>query len=74
MDNRFEVGDRVQIDIPDETDPDHPRLHGRYGEVVTIQEDDAGDVTVDERDAILYRVQLEDGTKIDARWRDFRPP
>jgi len=28
---RFDIGDAVRIDIPDETDPDHECLHGRRG-------------------------------------------
>ena len=72
-DHQFEVGDRVRVDIPDETDPDYSRLHGRHGEIVAILEDDASTVTGDTRDAVLYRVQLEDGTKTDVRWRDLRP-
>jgi ribosomal protein L21E len=71
--HQFEEGDRVRIDIPDETDPDYNRLHGRHGEII-ILEDDAGAVTGDDRDAVLYRVQLNDGTKTDVRWRDLRPP
>jgi hypothetical protein len=35
-DHQFEVGDRVRVDIPDETDPDYSRLHGRHGEIVAI--------------------------------------
>lgn len=69
----FEVGDRVRIDIPDETDLDHDRLHGRRGEIVAVLEDDAGSVTGDERDDVLYRVQLDDGTEEHLRWRDLRP-
>jgi len=72
-DHQYEEGDRVRIDIPDETDPDYDQLHGRYGEVIAILEDDAGTVTGDTRDAVLYRVQLEDGTETDVRWRDLRP-
>jgi ribosomal protein L21E len=72
-DHQYEEGDRVRIDIPDETDPDYDRLHGRYGEIIAILEDDAGFVTGDTRDAVLYRVQMEDGTKTDVRWRDIRP-
>lgn len=74
MDYRFQEGDCVRLDIPDETDPDHDRLHGRHGEIVTVLKDDADDVTGDGRDAVLYRVQLDDGTETDARWRDLRPP
>ncbi|WP_225935442.1 hypothetical protein ACODNH_01350 (plasmid) [Haloarcula sp. NS06] len=74
MTRRFEIGDAVRIDIPDETDPDHDRLHGSRGEITAILEDDAGEVTGDVRDTMLYRVQLEDGTEVDVRWRDLRPP
>jgi len=74
MTRRFEIGDAVRIDIPDETDPDHDRLHGRQGEITAILEDDAGEATGDVRDTVLYRVQLKDGTEADVRWRDVRPP
>jgi hypothetical protein len=74
MTRRFEIGDAVRIDIPDETDPDYDRLHGSRGEITAILEDDAGEVTGDVRDTMLYRVQLEDGTEVDVRWRDLRPP
>jgi hypothetical protein len=74
MTRRFEIGDAVRIDIPGETDPDHDRLHGCQGEIAAVLEDDAGEVTGDVRDTMLYRVQLEDGTEVDVRWRDLRPP
>jgi hypothetical protein len=35
---------------------------------------DTGAVTGNDRDAVLYRVQLDEGTKTDVRWRDLRPP
>ena len=74
MEGQFNIGDRVRIDIPDETDTDHERLHNRHGEVIDIFEDDADNLTGDSRDAVVYRVQLDDGTKTDVRWRDLRPP
>ncbi|MGB9951077.1 hypothetical protein ACOZ4F_01545 (plasmid) [Haloarcula marismortui] len=70
---RFDTGDSVRIDIPDETDPDHDRLHGRHGTVVEIISDDAGAVTDDEREGYLFRVELDDGETVDVRWRDLRP-
>lgn len=70
---RFELGDRVRIDIPDQTDPDHDRLHGRDGKIVQILEDDAGEETGDQRDSHLFSVELEDGTVEDLRWRELRP-
>jgi hypothetical protein len=71
---RFSEGDRVRVDIPDETDPDHDEYHGRHGKVVAVLEDDAGRTTGDERDSLLFRVELEDGGVEDFRWRDLRPP
>lgn len=35
-DHQFEEGDRVRIEIPDETDRDYNRLHGRHGEIIAI--------------------------------------
>ncbi|UBF21527.1 putative ribosomal protein L21e [Halorubrum virus HRTV-24] len=71
---RFEKGDRVRVDLPDESDPDHDQFHGEHGTVVDILQDDAGAVTGDERDSRLFRVELESGNSIDLRWRDLRPP
>jgi ribosomal protein L21E len=70
----FEDGDRVRIDIPDEADPDHERLHGTHGHIVAVFEDDAGRVTNDERDTVLYRVELDSGETVDVRHHDVRPP
>lgn len=66
-------GDRVRIDIPDETDMDH-RYHGKHGQVVLLLEDDAAQETGDVRDSRIYRIRLESGETLDVRWRDLRPP
>lgn len=71
--HRFSTGDRVRIDIPDETDPDHDRFHNSHGEVVEVIEDSAGSSTGDSRDSVIYRVELEKGQTMDFRWRDLRP-
>lgn len=70
---RFRAGDRIRVDIPDETDPDHDPFHGRQGTVVKVYSDDAGDETGDERDSYLFRVKFDDGSLHDFRWRDLRP-
>ena len=70
---RFSEGDRVRIDIPDETDPDFERYHGQHGTVLAIASDDAGTVTMDVRDSVQYRIELDDGEIADFRWRDLRP-
>jgi ribosomal protein L21E len=67
-------GDRVRIDIPDETDPDHQEYHGEHGQVVAVLSDDADSLTANERDSQLYRIAVESGKKADFRWRDLRPP
>lgn len=70
---RFEIGDRVRIDIPTQDDPDHERLHGKHGTIVEVIEDDAGQETEDPRDSYLFRVETSDGSIEDLRWRDIRP-
>jgi ribosomal protein L21E len=72
--DRFSEGDRVRVDIPDETDPDYERYHGIHGCVVAVLIDDADSVTGDTRDTHVYRVDLDTGKKADFRWRDLRPP
>ncbi|RQG89265.1 hypothetical protein EA462_10620 [Natrarchaeobius halalkaliphilus] len=70
---RFEVGDRVRIDIPDKGDPDFELYHDRKGEVVDLIEDDADAVTGDVRDSYLFAVEFGNGEIEHFRWRDLRP-
>jgi len=72
--SEFDVGDRVRVDIPDETDADYDRYHGEHGQVVEILEDEAGTLTGDERDSIIYRVRFRTGEELDLRHRAIRPP
>lgn len=71
---RFHKGDRVRIDIPNTTDPDHEPYHGREGRIVTVNEDAAGFETNDERDSLNYLVEFDNGDSMHFRWRDLRPP
>ncbi len=70
---QFNDGDRVRMDIPDTTDPDHDRWHDTVGTVVDVREDDAGLETGDERDNIEYLVEGNSGESMWFRWRDLRP-
>ena len=69
----FEAGDRVQLDITDTTDPNFD-WHGEHGRIVNVFEDDAGEVTVDDQDNRLYRVELDEyDQRLDVRHCDLRP-
>jgi hypothetical protein len=70
---RLEQGTEVRVDIPDKADPDFERYHRRCGTVVAIVEDDASELTGDNRDDVLYRVEFDDSSTQDFRWRDLRP-
>lgn len=70
---RFEIGDRVRVDIPNEDDHDYERLHQKHGTIVKIFEDDAGQQTGDPRDSRLFRVEIDEDIIEDLRWRDLRP-
>jgi len=70
----FTQGDRVRVDIPDETDHDHDQYHGLHGTVSDVIEDEAGEIIGNERAGTIFRVELENGETADFRWRDLRPP
>jgi ribosomal protein L21E len=70
----FSEGDRVRVDIPDETDVDHQQYHGQHGTIVSTLSDDVDEIIEDEQDARLYRVEFESGQTMDFRRRDLRPP
>jgi ribosomal protein L21E len=70
----FSEGDRVRVDIPDETDVDHQQYHGQHGTIVSTLSDGIGEISKDEQDVRLYRVEFESGQTMDFRRRDLRPP
>lgn len=70
----FSEGDRVRVDIPDETDVDHQQYHGQHGTIISVLRDDVDETIGDEQDASLYRVEFESGQTMDFRRRDLRLP
>jgi len=66
---RFAPGDRVRVDIPDETHPDHRKYHGSHGEVIAVIPDDEVD---DGRQK--YRVDFDTGGYADFPYWHLRPP
>jgi hypothetical protein len=72
--SEFAKGDRIRVDIPDTSDPDFDRYHGSHGEVREVLEDDAGELTGDREDGLIFRVELDSGEITDFRQRDLRPP
>jgi hypothetical protein len=67
-------GDRVRVDIPDESDIDYEQFHGQHGTIISILNDDVGTVTGEEQDSQLYRVEFDSGETMDFRRHDLRPP
>lgn len=72
--SEYYVGDRARIDIPDETDPDHDRDHGEHGQIVDLLEGEAGMLTDDERNSLIYRVAFSNGEELDFRHQSLRTP
>jgi len=70
----YNSGDRVRIDIPDETDPNHDQYHGEHGTIVDLLEDDDDTLSGERHESIIYRIQLNGGEKIDVRQHVVRPP
>lgn len=70
----FSIGDRVRVDIPDTTDPDFDRYHGEHGTIVKTVDDDANEITGEDRDRTIFRLKFDNGETADFRRRDLRPP
>jgi ribosomal protein L21E len=56
---QFEEGDRVRVDIPDETDPDHDPYHGEHGTVIETIDDEAHVITGDPREDRIFTIELD---------------
>jgi ribosomal protein L21E len=63
----FQKGDEVKI-IIDEIDPDM-NLHGKKGEIINIEFDDAASVTGNPKDNFMYTIELENGEVPDIHFR-----
>lgn len=72
--NQYATGDRVRIDIPDTTDPDHTQWHGCEGVIQQVKHDDAAEETGRETDSTEYYVEISDTDSMWFRERDLRPP
>jgi len=70
---RFDAGDPVRIDIPDQMAPDYQRLHDTRGTVVEILKDDTEAVTGDLREGYIFHLMLDNWETVVVRWRDLRP-
>lgn len=66
-DQAFQKGDKVKI-IIDEIDPDM-NLHGKKGEIINIEFDDAASVTGNPEDNFMYTIELENGEVPDIHFR-----
>ena len=68
MSNSFQVGDDVKLILDKENGPDN-HLHGKTGEIINVEFDDAQSVTGDSEDNFIYTIQLENGDIPDIHFR-----
>lgn len=68
----YAVGDRVRIDIPDETHPNH-KHHGRNGEIIAVISG-AHQSGMGGLQSGRYRVELDTGGAVDVEAHYLRPP
>ena len=64
----FQKGDRVKLILDKERGPD-THLHGKTGEIIDIQFDDASAVTGNSEDNFIYTVELDNGAVPDIHFR-----
>ena len=64
----YTKGDRVKLILDKETGPDN-HLHGKTGEIIDIDFDDAASVTGDSEDNFIYTVKLDNGEVPDLHFR-----
>ena len=64
----YQKGDRVKLILDKQTGPD-THLHGREGQIIEIDFDDAGSVTGDSEDNFMYKVELDNGEIPDIHFR-----
>jgi hypothetical protein len=60
------------VDIPDKADPDFERYHRYCSTIVVTVEGNASELTDDDRDDVLYRVEFGVGERQDSRRRDLQ--
>lgn len=56
----YRKGDQVKLILDKERGPD-THLHGKTGQIIDIEFDDAGTVTGDNKDNFIYTVKLDTG-------------
>jgi len=64
----IQKGDHVKLILDKENGPDN-HLHGKTGEIINIEFDDAQSVTGDSEDNFIYTVRLENGDIPDIHFR-----
>lgn len=69
----FDIGDRVRIDIPDETDPDF-QFHGKNGEVISVNLDEVKPLTGNSLDDGFYSIELGFVGNVDIRCKNLLVP
>ena len=68
QENSFQKGDKVKLILDKEISSDN-HLHGKKGEIIEIEFDDAASITGDSQDNFQYNVKLENGEIPDIHFR-----
>lgn len=64
----LKIEDRVKLILDKEKSPDN-QYHGKKGEIIDIEFDDAASVTGDSKDNFMYSVELDNGEIPDIHFR-----
>jgi hypothetical protein len=64
----FQIGDRVQLVLDKEISPDN-QLHGKKGNIIDIDFDDASSITGNHDDNFQYSVELDSGEELNMHFR-----
>ncbi|WP_248896140.1 hypothetical protein [Haloplanus halobius] len=66
----YQKGDRIKLILDKERGPD-THLHGKTGEIIHIEFDDASSITGNSEDNFIYTIQLDNGEIPDIHFRRY---
>lgn len=64
----YQKGDHVKLILDKERSPDN-HLHGKTGEIINVEFDDADTITGNSKDNFIYKIKLDNGKVPDIHFR-----